>query len=415
MKFIFADSQDFVDPNYDFQKDKCDPERIIQRTDKYPHEMFKQKPYDGMLVSRAILADGVYSTQGAYTDGQAQRFKREGARSFLRYDDGPIFGDCGAFSYAKLDNPPYQTDEMIEYYKQCNFTHCVSIDHIIFEYSAEYDNPNSDEKFTVNDTMKKRYQITLDNANEFLEKSKKNNVKYEPIGVVQAWSPKSMQHAAKSLVSMGYDYIAIGGLVPLSVEDCEEIVSAIRSEIGNNIGIHLFGFAKARHLDKFVKYNIASFDSTSPLIKAFKDQKKNFFSPEYDYMAIRIPSTDDNSVLRNKITSGQIEQSLAKQLEKEALSAIRGYAKSNISLDETLKKIENYEKLFRDKVPLKDYKYTLESRFWEKCSCEICQEIGVEVVIFRNSNRNRRRGFHNLWQFQRELEKITQKESKQKL
>ena len=135
MKFIFADSQDFVDPNYDFERDRFGPGRIIQRTDKYPHEMFKQKPYDGMLVSRAILADGVYATQGAYSDGQAQRFKRDGAKNFLRYYDGPIFGDCGAFSYAKLDKPPYQTDEMIDYYQQCGFSHCVSIDHIIFEYS----------------------------------------------------------------------------------------------------------------------------------------------------------------------------------------------------------------------------------------------------------------------------------------
>ena len=33
-------------------------------------------------------------------------------------------------------------------------------------------------------------------------------------------------------------------------------------------------------------------------------------------------------------------------------------------------------------------------------------EINPETTIFRNSNRNRRRGFHNLWQFQRELEEL---------
>ena len=36
--------------------------------------------------------------------------------------------------------------------------------------------------------------------------------------------------------------------------------------------------------------------------------------------------------------------------------------------------------------------------------CAICSDVGVEVIIFRNSNRNKRRGFHNLWQFMRELE-----------
>ena len=126
-------------------------------------------------------------------------------------------------------------------------------------------------------------------------------------------------------------------------------------------------------------------------------------------MAIRVPSTDDNASLRNKITSGQVEQSIARRLEKDALGALRDYAKNNTSIDETLAKVEKYEKLFRDKVPLKDYQLTLESRFWEQCECEICKDIGIEVAIFRNSNRNRRRGFHNLWQFQRELEKILKK------
>ena len=31
--------------------------------------------------------------------------------------------------------------------------------------------------------------------------------------------------------------------------------------------------------------------------------------------------------------------------------------------------------------------------------------IGVEVVIFRGNNRNRRRGFHNLWILRRRIER----------
>jgi len=29
-----------------------------------PHKMFKEKPYDGMLVSRAILVNGIYKSSG---------------------------------------------------------------------------------------------------------------------------------------------------------------------------------------------------------------------------------------------------------------------------------------------------------------------------------------------------------------
>lgn len=404
MKFIFADSQDFVDPGYDFEKDAYSKDRVLQRTDRYPHEMYKQKPYDGMLVSRAILADGVYKTSGAYSIMQSQRFKREGAHKFLRYKDGIIFGDSGAFSYVKLDKPPYDNSEMVDYYMQCGFTHAVAVDHIIFEYDPRFD--SDDEDFIVNEEMQKRYDITQENAKEFIRISKEKNASFEPIGVAQAWSPKSMQDASKSLVDMGYAYIALGGLVPLNVDQCEEIVAAVRKVIPKEIKIHLFGFAKAKQLHRFVKYDITSFDSTSPLIRAFKDSKFNYYSPKEHYTAIRVPSSDGTAALKRKISSGVLSQDTARELEKESLSALRLYDQGKESLESTLRKVIAYEKLFKDKIPEERYRQVLLDKYWKKCQCEICQDVSIEVVIFRNSNRNRRRGFHNLWQFMRELEEL---------
>lgn len=410
MKFIFADCQDFVDPGYDFEKDAYAKDRIIQRTDRYPHEMFEKKPYDGMLVSRAILADGVYKTSGAYSIMQSQRFKREGASKFLRYTDGPIFGDSGAFSYSKLDKPPYDNSEMVDYYIQCGFTHAVAVDHIIFEYDKRFDEDNPD--FQVNDEMRKRYNITLENAKEFIRISKEKNAPYEPIGVAQAWSPKSMQEASKSLVDMGYTYIAIGGLVPLDADQCEEIIAAVRKVIPKEIKIHMFGFAKAKQLHRFLKYDITSFDSTSPLIRAFKDNKFNFYSYNEHYTALRVPSSEGTAALKRKISSGLLSQDIAQKMEKESLNAIRQYDKGEMSLEDALDKIVGYEKLFKPKVPEDRYRLTLTDQYWKTCKCEICKDVGVEVAIFRNSNRNRRRGFHNLWQFMRELEELLEGQNK---
>ncbi|TGS35558.1 hypothetical protein EN825_35160, partial [Mesorhizobium sp. M8A.F.Ca.ET.182.01.1.1] len=42
------------------------------------------------------------------------------------------------------------------------------------------------------------------------------------------------------------------------------------------------------------------------------------------------------------------------------------------------------------------YKRTLVDRPWKKCSCAICSALSIEVVLFRASNRNKRRGIHNL-------------------
>lgn len=408
MKFIFADAQDTIDPDYDFLNDEFSPNRVIQRTDKYPHEVFEKKAYDGMLISRGLLDDGVYkSTSRAYSMAQTQRLKMQGVKRFLRYYDGEIFGDNGAFSYHKLEEPPYKVDETVFYYEDCGFDYGMSVDHIIFEYDKRFDTDGEfDDSFKVSKEMQKRYDITQNNAKLFLEECEKQKVSFHPIGVVQAWSPKSMKKAARELVNIGYDYIAIGGMVPLDIDSCEEIVKAVREEIGYDIRIHLLGFAKAKQLERFVPYKITSFDSTSPLIRAFKDSRYNYYTSDKHYTAIRIPSADGTASLKRKVSSGEISRKEALLLEKIALDTIRAYDKGKASLDETLIAIKNYEGLMKDKVPVDRYKDILSSKYWQECQCEVCQSVKIETIIFRNSNRNRRRGFHNLWQFQRELEKL---------
>lgn len=103
-----------------------------------------------------------------------------------------------------------------------------------------------------------------------------------------------MAQAAKELEDMGYQYLAIGGLVPLKVEQIHEVLVAIRAAIKPETNIHLLGFAKAERIDEFTNYGITSFDSTSPLIRAFKDAKANYYlengtSKLSYYTAIRIP------------------------------------------------------------------------------------------------------------------------------
>lgn len=74
--------------------------------------------------------------------------------------------------------------------------------------------------------------------------------------------------------------------------------------------------------------------------------------------------------------------------------------------------LENYatSDLVDDQNLLEGYRKTLRSRPWDRCDCPICEELGIEVAIFRGNNRNRRRGFHNTYrfyqQFKRDLPKI---------
>src|SRR5947209_527177 len=102
MEFFFPDSQDQVDPTYDFEREARSPDRVRQRDDRYAHEVIDPPPYNGILLSKSLI-DGSGSK---YTFAQRHRLFRLGVRRFFRLDDqsGPrlkTLGDCGAFNYVR--------------------------------------------------------------------------------------------------------------------------------------------------------------------------------------------------------------------------------------------------------------------------------------------------------------------------
>lgn len=422
MKFIFADCLDYIDPSYNFLADTNGQGRKPYWDDQFPHEFMDAPPYDGILISRAIVGDHLCS--GKYTDSQAMRLRREGARAFLRYPvevftESLLFGDCGAFQYHKYEYPPYTPEDMLEFYDDGGFTHGCSVDHIIFECDTKYDHGE-----VVPDEFVRRRNITLDNAQKFLKISKELKGKFTPLGVVQAWSPRSMAKTALELVKMGYTYLALGGLVPLRVKNIKEVLQSIDDTLPPGVRVHILGFAKANYLDEFRGFNITSFDTTSPLIQAFKDSKRNYWllksSEEVEfYVAIRIPQAYENNKIKALVKSGKVRQEEVVAREKKALDMVRAYAAGTADIEESLGAILDYTRLVllngdpRINASLQnletDYRRTLAERPWERCECRVCREVGVETIIFRSSNRNKRRGFHNLHTFNKYLQNINQK------
>src|SRR5919108_2567848 len=55
VKFFFPDSQDVISPTFDFRTERHSPHRVRQRDDAYAHEALSDAPYDGILVSKAIV------------------------------------------------------------------------------------------------------------------------------------------------------------------------------------------------------------------------------------------------------------------------------------------------------------------------------------------------------------------------
>nr|WP_184000118.1 tRNA-guanine transglycosylase DpdA [Sphingomonas kyeonggiensis] len=416
MKFLYSDALDFVDPEYDFIEDRSVPGRRAHKDDEYPHEYLETAPYDGLLVSRGIV--GGTRGGGKYSEAQALRLGREGARAFLRYPESRfpgtmIVGDNGAFTYRNDAVPPYTVEDTIDFYEDGRFTHGCSVDHLIFDFD-EAEGPPSD-------VAKQRYDLTLQLADEFRRAAVWLGPSFTPLGVVQGWSPRSMAEAARSLVKMGYDYLAIGGMVPLRIDQIDRALTAIRTAVPDSTRLHVLGFGKVDDLDRLAAHNVTSFDTTSPLLRAFKDAKRNYYSVgpggETAYhMAIRIPQAIENNRVKRASRKGTVDQDALQRLESAALEEVRNFAAHKTSVETAVDTVLAYSRFAlredghddtqneRRLAKLREaYLATLRDRPWEECRCRVCQDIGVEVVIFRSSNRNKRRGMHNLHVFYEQL------------
>lgn len=422
MKFLYSDTHDYVDPGYNFQTDRNAAQRKRYWDDAYAHELMRPAPYDGLLVamSAVVRAKGIPTSKARYSTAETHRLIRDGARKFLRMNandmrDAMLMGDCGAFAYADLDEPAFSPEQVCEFYTDVAFSHGISPDHIVFQ--CDQSNPS---RAAVDEKTQYRYDLTLENAEKFLTLCHKEGEPFEPVGAVQGWSPKSMAEAATQLQRMGYRYLAIGGLVPLKAPEIHGVLQAIRKAIKPDTKLHLLGFAKAESIHEFVRYHVSSFDSTSPLIRAFKDAKANYYLPAPDgslsyYAAIRIPQATVNSRLKNGAKSGAFSQEDLLEREEKALGSLRAYDKGKATLQTTLDNVTDYQSfLLRDgnKVNEKDLvkareqnARTLRDKPWKHCKCAICEDIGVDVIIFRSSNHNKRRGFHNLGVYHQHLQR----------
>ena len=105
MKFFFPDAHDLVNPLFDFTTERRTFAGSRQQSQLYAHEVLDAPPYDGMLLSKAMIDPHSSAKSVRYSFAQVQRLKRVGAHEFLRLDRPGLkrrletMGDCGSFSY----------------------------------------------------------------------------------------------------------------------------------------------------------------------------------------------------------------------------------------------------------------------------------------------------------------------------
>ncbi len=386
LRYFIPEWDDLVDPDFDFESDTHWGGKGNWDNEVYAHQMYPSPNYDGILISK-VVAEKKKSKKRRINDLGVHRYLRV-PRSF------PIMGDCGAFGYIKDDIPPYTTGEILDYYTRLGFDLGVSIDHLIVKSTQAQ--------------QKQRYDLTIQNAEDFLREHKARGLRWTPIGAVQGWSPQTYADAARKYVAMGYDYLGLGGLVRTSTKEVLTILDEVHKVVPPSVRVHLFGLSRIQSMRRFADLGVHSVDSASLLRRAWMGTGQNYLTHEgVFYTAIRIPEAGKSFRAKRMVEEERASAETVMRLERATLRALRGYDRGEATVDEVLGHLGEYDRLITPDRPdnTRLLRRTLEDRPWGSCPCPICRDAGVDVIIFRGNNRNRRRGFHNTWAFYRLLQR----------
>lgn len=364
-------------------------------------EVYPKPPIDGVLVSLVNIQRNKKLRETS---------EKDGIHKALRFN-GPVMGDCGAFSYINESETPDPL-ETLETYRKLGFDIGVTVDHLIVNTILE-PKPEIGEngKQVIKKIKRKltkkekeeRWNLTLNNAEEMFNKSLEK--KYENlrlIGVTQGLNHTSYGLGVKKLLDIGYDYVGLGGLArkPTNyiINVLEKVTQQIKREIKRRgkryklpvkIGLHLFGLGRQNFLGNMIQYGVSSFDSASLLRTSWLSSEKNYLLDEDFYTAIRIPYAQSET---------------EKAQEKELFEKLKLFEEGRNTSKNILLYIKEYDP---ERTTLRGNKYeqTLTEKPWKQCDGPICKELGIHVCIMRGNERNMRRGFHNVYQFHKTIRK----------
>jgi hypothetical protein len=376
----------------------------------YAHEIFGDKtPYDGMLVSLAQRFTG----KGTLSRLDPERSEPGALRRLMKIPDHLVlFGDCGAFSYSSEEAPPFSPEEAAKLYEQFGFDAGASVDHIPLPEIVVKGKDGRVRKITLSEAHRRgRMELTVRNAESFIGACRKYQYNFVPIGAIQGIDLQSYVQCVHEYIDMGYRHLALGGLVPKTDAEILAICAATRAAIQTrtkteieNIWLHLFGILRPKIQSCFRVLGVSSFDSASYLRKAWLRSNQNYLSPKGDqwYSTIRVPLSTSKR-LQNAAEERMISPEDLKEMERRCLVALAAFDGTVATHKEVMESVNEYgpllERRGEDNHFIEKHNAVLAARPWEKCSCPICRQLGIDVVVFRGSGRNKRRGFHNTWVF----------------
>jgi hypothetical protein len=398
LSYFLPDWDDLLDPEFNFETDEFSGSKADRKEQHCALLMRPDKIADGILVSlaQARTAKGPLKYVGGIDSRTLRPLNLR--QHYGLEPDQALFGDCGAFSYVNDEKPPISTENAVTLYDLYQFDFGASIDHIpVLQREVDGRSVILTEK-----ERRARVKLTVENGVDFLIEAKKR-ASFVPVGTIQGLAPADYAATALLYTQLGYERIALGGLVPLTDDAIRQIVQSVTDALRGKTSaprIHLFGVYRPKLQPLFRELGISSFDSATYFRKAWLRSGQNYLARSGDwYTAVRVPMTADGRTRQQLLKAGaNIEELQA--LEKRALDALHAYGLHAVGLEETLTAIDAYDahlpRSSEDASTIRaQYARTLHERPWEQCGCRICRSVGIDVLIFRGSNRNKRRGANN--------------------
>lgn len=171
---------------------------------------------------------------------------------------GQVFFDCGAWSYKYMHQPKWSPAECLEMYRRlaCPGDMVAAPDHMVLR---------SHDK----EEEKRRVEITLKNAREFIRLCPEGLV---PVAVTHGKNVETRLMMTYELLSMGYRYIAIGGVAGMAgsrkkVTEIIEETCKLREQ--GHFKIHVLGISALSWVPVYKEYGIDSYDGSAMFYAAF--------------------------------------------------------------------------------------------------------------------------------------------------
>jgi hypothetical protein len=368
IKYIIPDWDDVIDPGYNFKTETSSQQyksnRFIFGARLW--NIFNPPPVDGVLISISTIKKS--RLRAIETAGDAKRFLKMPRELQL-------IGDCGAWQYRYMEKPPYDVKYILDIYRKLGVDYGVTLDHIPFF-------GNSDERirFTIESAIKS-YEI-------WKLCHERGDCNYTLMASIQGVDVEDYLRSLEKLYRVGFRHFAVGGLAKRDNEFILRLVNALKKV--------LRGF---RDVEKIHMLGIARI-SVIPLLKDLLDYVDEVSFDNATFLRMSWVRTVGNYVM----SDGRVYTSIRIiGDEHELLNLLMRYDEGSLGLEELLKTLKSYLAKIGDTHYLPYYVATLRDRPWRECGCDICRALGINVVIFRGNNRNRSRGFHNVYVFSRLL------------